>query len=163
MTKILVLGDSGVGKTSWLFAMNGQVPRNIFKSTHDEKFVFSCTQPSAIFVAIHSSITNQNLKKHCKGTQGLIVLYNNNCSPLAWLHRVNLLYPRNTIPVIVCCHGIHTTAHDLSWLHRHVHVEHAFTSIEQRAGIIDCANRILTRVRQNLPSPLSESEMQLGE
>ena len=159
MNKILVLGDSGVGKTSWLHAMNGRVPRNIFKSTHSEQFTFVHSEQPAVFVAVHASINNNDLKKHCKGAEGLIVLYNHKSAPLTWLRRIHQMYPRNTIPVLVCCHGVDEPKRDLTWLHKYRRAEHAYTCIERRSGILDCANRILTQVRRNLPSPLSENEM----
>ena len=163
MNKILVLGDSSVGKTSWLHAMNGKVPRNIFKSTHSEQFTFLHSEQPAVFVAVHADISNNELKKHCKGAEGVIVLYNHKNTPLTWLKRIHLMYPHNTVPVLVCCHGFNEPRHDLTWLSQHRLIQHAYTCIEHQAGILDCANRILTQVRRNLPSPLSENEMLPGK
>lgn len=149
MNKIIVLGDSGVGKTSWLHAMNGKVPRNIYRSTRTERFIFTPTSPTATFLAVHAMSTDAKLREHCHGADGMIVLYNHQSSPLPWLYRIRRLYRNHNIPTIVCCHGHPQPASK----------EHVATCVEEPQTIVDCANRIVTLARRNLASPLSDHDM----
>jgi len=156
MSKIIVLGDSGVGKTSWLHAMNGKVPCNVYQSTKTERFVFTQTSPAAYFLAVHPTSSDTKLREHCHGADGMIVLYSHAGSPLPWLRRIRRLFGEHNIPTIVCCHGGNQASGDEN-------PYHVCTRTEDRQTIIDCANRILTLARRNLASPLCDDQRTLGD
>ena len=157
MTKIIVLSDSGVGKTSWLYAMNGHVPLNVYRSTATEQFEFTKTTPSVLFVGVHARVSDSTLQKHCAGADGMVVLYNNTSNPMLWLFRMRRLYRHHNLPTIVCCHGATPCTSYASMLEASA-CHHCFTSLEEPTSILDCVNRIITLARQTLASPLSDVE-----
>ena len=154
MTKVAVVGDSGVGKTTWLYAMNGRIPRNIYHSTSHEQFTFCNTTPPVVFVAILSVANDHQFKQACQGCDAAVVLYNDHASAQTWLNRLKRVFPLHQIPILVCQHGACAHAPSLECMHRYPQAEHAVTSIANQSSIVDCANRIITRARRNLASPL---------
>jgi len=158
MSKIIVLSDSGVGKTSWLFAMTGRKPLDVYRSTASEQFWFTQTTPAVPFLGVHAQVNDSKLSKLSAGADGVVVLYNDKSNPLHWLLRLRRLHRHHNLPIVVCCHGpnnLHSCAHNLT----HHACNHCFTSLEHPNSIIDCANRIVTLARRNLASPLSDPEM----
>ena len=156
MTRIAVMGDSGAGTTSWLHAMCGEVPLNIYRSTGPEHFTYTCSPP-VIFVGIPGHCTDLELVTACDGCDGAVVLYTQcNSRGLYWLRRLAHLFGPITIPTIVCAHksDLHATSVP-AWLHQFPTVEHTNTRLERRVGIVDCANRIIMRARRTLASPLA--------
>lgn len=158
MSRIAVLGDSGVGKTSWLFAMNGKVPLNVFASRRTELFIYKDTQPHVEFVAVLASVSNAELFNACKGCDGVIILYRPTQLPMHWLRRLNRLFCLS-VPTLLCCHGStvkHEDARLDLLLQQYPGVQRAHTSLENPHLIIDCVNRIITQSRKTLASPLGD-------
>lgn len=160
MSKIAVLGDSGVGKTTWLYSMTGQVPLNVYRSTQTEIFYFTETKPHVPFVGVHGHADDAHVAHMCAGCDGAIVLYRHPHTPLAWLTRLQQLFPgeiTSNFPIIVCCHGT-TCSNDtpLRWRRWFPSAEHYYTCKDNRMSILDCANRIIFRSRHMVASPLGD-------
>lgn len=160
MSKITVLGDSGVGKTTWLHIMTGKVPLNVYSSKRTEIFYLTTTTPNVAFIGVHGDTDDEHMYKMCSGCDGAIVLYQHPRTPLYWLKRMQRLFPGEitcNFPIIVCCHGVPCPTHDSTdWLRWFPSVEHCYTHKEDRIGIQDCANRIIFRSRHIVASPLGE-------
>ena len=86
MSKIIVLSDSGIGKTSWLFAMTGRKPLDVYRSTASEQFWFTQTTPAVPFLGVHAQVNDSKLSKLSAGADGVVVLYNDKSNPLHWLN-----------------------------------------------------------------------------
>jgi hypothetical protein len=174
MTQVAVMGDAHVGKTWWMLVACGQrPPLNVFRSQHIEAYDIG----SATFVVAPGQILDCDLQEACAGSDALLVLYDASKSVRTarrWLRRVNrMLNGLARIPIIICRHG--ASAHDDAYtmevgpgmhdesivkalLREYPNAEHTSTTWNHACGIIDCANRLITRSRRDHPSPLSEAD-----
>jgi hypothetical protein len=158
MTQIVVLGDSGIGKTAFMITATGQrMPHNVFRSRQVETF-HMCR---AAFIIVPGAADPVTLGKACEGADGLIVLCKQAGSSRAraWLHKVeSMSSSRLQVPVIVCAHGgrgeHRFREDDMRLLRRYPTAEYAFTCHAWPEGIKDCANRIVHRVRRTPTTPI---------
>lgn len=161
MTKIVVVGDSGVGKTTFMhLAATGAVPQNVFRSTDIELF-----RPirDASFLVVNGGILDVDLQRICTGADGILVLYRCGTSvhvAKRWLTRLNrTMVNVARVPVIICCHT--DGSNEASNMNIHLllrgypRAEHTLTSVARPAGIQDCVNRVVLRARRDHPSPLA--------
>jgi GTPase SAR1 family protein len=160
MTRIVVLGDSGVGTTSWLHTMQGGVPCDVYRSSASECYLFRGTVPAVTFIGVPGDISERRFVRSCESCDGAVILYVPECSSaLRWLRRLVRTYGPLSIPVLVCAHQVDTyEAQVPGWLEHYPTVEFTSTTIRRPVGILDCANRIITRARRTLASPLGFGE-----
>jgi len=158
MTQIVMLGNSGTGKTAFMITATGQrMPYNVFRSTHVETFHMG----SAVFTVVPGNTSCATLRQACEGADGIIVLFTQgkSCQARTWLKRVesaacNPLH----VPIIVCAHGrqggCQLSEEDIRLLRRYPTAEYAYTSSAWPEGIKDCANRVVYRVRRAPTTPI---------
>jgi hypothetical protein len=153
-TRIVILGDSMVGKTVFAHIATGMpVPLNIYKSTQLEYFMLYGTCTSAEIVVVPGTADKDTISRGCKDATGIIVLYKDYvCAARRWLGRV--VPPSTAVPILLCSYRSTIAAgrrvHET--LQAYTTAEHA--SICHSIGIVDCVNRIVTRARRDLASPL---------
>jgi hypothetical protein len=158
MTQIIVLGDSGIGKTAFMIIATGQrMPHNVFRSRQAETF-HMC---SAAFTIVPGAASPGALGHACEGADGILVLCKRGDSSRAraWLHKVECMSNSGLhVPVIVCAHGgqgeHRLREDDIRLLRRYPTAEYAFTCHAWPEGIKDCANRIVHRVRRTPTTPI---------
>ena len=158
MTRIIVIGDSGTGKTAFMIAATGQrMPHNVFRSTGVETFCMC----RAAFYVIPGTCSSSVLRNTCDGADGILVICRRGCSAgaRAWLQKVQRVAAGELhVPVIVCAHGddqISSIGEDgVRLLQRYPNSEYAFTCNMWPEGIKDCANRIVCRVRRDPTTPI---------
>jgi len=162
MTRIIVLGDSRVGKTTlMLIACRDRLPLNIYASTVLETFTLEGTRgPVATFDVLPGNATDSALQVCAAGADGVVVLYGCHVyDAKRWLNRLQARCSGLMgVPILVCCHGesIHPPGRRVcELLMEYPRAEHTQTCWSHRAGIKDCANRIVTRVKRDSPSPLT--------
>ena len=161
MTQILVVGDSLVGKTNFMYHVTtGTVPINVFRSVSPEYF-----RPlrDANFIVAPGQIMDTQLQRLADGVDGIMVLYNEGSTIMSakrWLLRLRrLMVGVEKAPILVCCHGDVGASENLNGrldlLRAYPLAEHTYTSVSRRVGMIDCINRITCRARREHPSPLA--------
>jgi hypothetical protein len=158
MTQIVVLGDSGIGKTAFMIIATGRrMPHNVFRSMQVETFRMC----SAAFIIVPGAADPDMLGQACEGADGLIILCKRGGSNRArvWLRKVESMSSSGLhVPVIVCAHGDHgehrLIEEDMRLLRRYPTAEYAFTCPAWPEGIKDCANRIVHRVRRTPTTPI---------
>ena len=158
MTRVAVLGDSRVGKTTFMhLATNRHVPLNIFPSREIETFYLRGTCSAAQFVVVPGDTDAPKTTDAVRGADALLVLYSQSVrSARKWILRCTH-GQATTVPILVCAHNTElsqspTTIQEL--LRDFPTAEHTETSSGFMIGIVDCANRIVTRARRELGSPL---------
>jgi GTPase SAR1 family protein len=164
MTQVVIVGDSRVGKTSFAhIACNHELPLNIFRSTEVETFYLHGTETIATISVVPGTALDDILGCVCNGSDAIIVLYDSSKSIYTakrWLARIErIISGVYQIPVMICSHSLRTSpcVHDRrisSVLMQYRNAEHACTATRRPAGIVDCVNRIVTKVRSQHPSPL---------
>jgi len=152
-TRIVVLGDSRVGKTEFAHRATGKpVPLNIYTSDQLEYFTLQGTCTQAQIVVVPGRADEQTLAQGCRGATGVVVLYTNDISSASrWLVRAA---PRYTTPILLVSHRstVPPGRAVLDTLQAWQTAEHA--CISSTVGMADCINRIVTRARRDTPSPL---------
>ena len=164
MTIILVVGDSRAGKTTFAhLACHHQLPVNVFRSTSTETFYLRGNCTVAELRVLPGGITDEHLQREAHGADGVIIMYEKQStihSARKWIIRLSRLVSGiERVPLLICRHK--STA--LSSRHcrrlsellmRYRTAEHTCTSEERPVGIVDCVNRMATRIRRLPPSPL---------
>ena len=159
---IAVVGDRDAGKTRFMHvACKKDMRKNIFRSTAVEEFHTLDT----LFQVVPGSAGNGLVSAVCDGADAIIVVYDAEKGARSahnWLLRIRrLMRGVGGIHVLVCGYGVrHALGSEVPddvvyMLHQHPNAEHAFVDETWPEGIVDCANRIVTRVRRSPPSPLS--------
>lgn len=166
MTLILVVGDSRAGKTTFAhLACHHRRPLNVFRSTCTETFYLRGNCSVAELRVVPGDVTNEHLIHDAHGVDGVIVLYDTSHtihSASRWLLRLSrLVVGLHRVPLLVCCHkstalSSHHDRRLSELLIRYKTAEHTCTSEERPIGIVDCVNRMVTRVRRLPPSPLAQ-------
>lgn len=165
MTQLVIVGDSRVGKTSFAhIACSHELPRNIFRSTEVETFYLHGLDTTATLLVVPGDTLDDVLSCVCNGSDAIIVLYDSTKSIYTakrWLNRIHRMIDGvHRIPLMICSHSIRTRpcVHDRrvsDVLQQYPNAEHTCTSIGRTAGIVDCVNRMITKVRSGHPSPLA--------
>ena len=158
MTRVLVMGDSGTGKTAFMIAATGKsVPYNVFRSTQIETF-FMC---NAKFEVVPGTCGMSALREVCDGADGIIVICKQGYSThaRAWLRKIeSITNDELHVPIIICGHGKNTACdigeEGVRLLRRYPNSEYAFTCDAWPEGIKDCANRIVHRIRRAPTTPI---------
>lgn len=158
MTRVVVIGDSGTGKTAFMMLASGQsLPYNVFRSTHVETF-FMC---NATFYVVPGTTDISALQETCDGADGIIVICKRGGSAQAraWLQAIERIANDDIhVPIIICAHGntnVRKMGEDgVRMLRRYRNSEYAFTCNAWPEGIQDCANRIVHRIRRAPTTPV---------
>lgn len=153
-TKIVVLGDSRVGKTVFAHRATGKpVPLNIYTSTQLEYFTLRGTYTQAQIVVVPGTAGEGTLSEGCKDATGVVVLYKDNVhTARRWLMRA--VPPTSNVPILLCSHEstVPPGRRVRETLQAYLTAEHTCTS--HATGMMDCMNRIVARARRDTPSPL---------
>ena len=158
MTRVAVLGDRRVGKTTFMhLATTGRVPLNVFPSCEIETFYLRGTCSTAQFVVVPGNADASETTNAVRGADALLVLYSQSAlSARRWILRCTHGHA-TTVPILVCAHNTEVTqspAVVADLLRYFPTAEHTKTSSSFVIGLVDCANRIVTRARRELGSPL---------
>ena len=161
MTLVVVVGDSGIGKTKFMhIALTGKSPLNIFTSQEVEIFPFQgCSaRKTATFAVLPGNCSNETIKDFMQRAEALVILYNEKCDTCRpWLLRCTNCKP-TTLPIMICCHNsAQLTISECvqGVLRRYITAEHTFTNCLRSVGLKDCLNRIVRRAKRELGSPVS--------
>lgn len=162
---ITVVGDRDAGKTRFMhIACERKMRKNIFRSTAIEEFHMLHT----LFKVVPGSAADDVVSAACDGADAIVVVYDAAKGALRahnWLVRIRrLMQGSHGVHVLVCGYGtrhaIGSVPDDVvDMLHKHPNAEHAFVDEKWPEGVVDCANRIVKRVRHSPPSPLSAYEI----
>ena len=164
MNKVVLVGDDQVGKTTFAhIACMHSVPLNLYRSTDNESYFLHGEHNSTELVVVYSRVTNTQLVNIVAGAEGIIVLYDVDIySAKRWLRRLaNCMQGVYKVPVLICkhksaqSHGRHDRRLSETLAQYH-NAEHTHTSKDRATGIQDCMNRVITKIRRNLPSPLAK-------
>ena len=167
MTKIVVVGDSHVGKTTFAHvACKIAIPLNVFRSTVTEVYYWHGNDSTAELHVVPGFTDAGMLKESCLSAEGIVVLYDCRESIHAakkWLRQIaGVCAGVHEVPIMVCQHKYNqrnAKKHERrlsEFLLHYEKAEHTHTTITNPVGIQDCVNRIIKHVRRNLPSPLCE-------
>jgi len=157
MTRVVVLGDSRVGKTEFMHrATGGQVPLNIYTSVRPERFqlVGMCT--TAEFTVVPGRADRAMLMAACDGADAIVVIYNGSIhNATRWLMRCTGR-KQTSVPILICQHNSAQPPDRRvpDALRDWPTAEHTCTSALYTTGLQDCANRIVRRARSEHGSPL---------
>jgi hypothetical protein len=164
MTKVVVVGDSRVGKTGFAhIACSHDLPLNLFRSTEVETFYLHGVDTTATLSVVPGNALDDVLSCVCNGSDAIIALYDSRKSVYTakrWLNRIERMIDGvHRVPIMICSHSIHTSpcVHDRRLsdvLQQYPCAEHTCTATGRSVGIVDCVNRIVTKVRSRHPSPL---------
>ena len=158
MTRIVVVGDSRVGKTEFMhLATTGRVPLNIYTSIAPEHFQLRGTCTTADFIVVPGNASRHMLRGACEGSDGIMVIYHGSVRAAArWILRCTQ-GGRTTVPILMCHHNTQGPADRRvpDTLRDWPTAEHTCTSTRHVTGMADCANRVVRRARAEQGSPLT--------